>query len=207
MSHISPKSTYFTIFGALMVLTAVTVGAAYIDLGHLNFPVALAVALFKATLVILFFMHVKYSSKLVKLTVGGTLFFLACLFGLTLTDYLSRGVHASPRGSATAGTLPRIAEAELPAPTAEAMANPEVLWGVTCGTCHSNTTKTAPTLAEIRGLYSTDPAKIVEWAKAPGRKRKEFEQMPSFVHLGEARLQALASYMLERANAEAASNQ
>jgi cytochrome c oxidase subunit 4 len=208
MSHISPKSTYFTIFGALMALTAVTVGAAYVDLGPLNFPVALTVALLKATLVILFFMHVKYSSTLVKLTVGGTLFFLACLFGLTMTDYLSRGMQASPKGTTGAGMLPRIAEAELPAPSAQALANPEVLWGVTCGTCHSNTTKTAPTLAEIRGLYSTDPAKIVEWAKSPGRKRKEFEQMPSFVHLGDARLQALASYMLERANSEAApSNQ
>ncbi len=207
MSHISPKSTYYTIFGGLMVLTAVTVGAAFTDLGALNFPVALAVALLKATLVILFFMHVKYSSKLVKLTVGGALFFVATLFGLTLTDYLSRGMQASPRGTTGAGMLPRIAEAELPAPSAAALANPEALWGVTCGTCHSNTTKTAPTLAEIRRLYSTDPAKIVEWAKTPGRKRKEFEQMPSFVHLGDARLQALASYMLERANAEATSNQ
>jgi cytochrome c oxidase subunit 4 len=203
MSHISPKSTYYTIFGALMVLTAATVGAAFTNLGHLNFPVAIGIALFKATLVILFFMHVKYSSKLTKLVVGGTIFFVLTLFGLTLTDYLSRGWMASPRGSTTAGTLPRIAEAELPAPTATALANPEALWGVTCGTCHSNTTKTAPTLAEI---YSTDPAKIVEWAKSPGRKRKQFEQMPSFVHLGDARLQALAAYMLERAE-QAPTNQ
>ena len=60
----------YTIFGALMVCTALTVGAAFIDLGNLNFPVALAIAVFKATLVVLFFMHVKYGSRLTKLIVG-----------------------------------------------------------------------------------------------------------------------------------------
>ncbi len=68
--HISPKSTYYAIFGALMVLTAVTVGVAFINLGALNFPVAIAIAITKATLVILFFMHVKYSSQLTKMFVG-----------------------------------------------------------------------------------------------------------------------------------------
>ena len=56
--HISPKSTYLTIFGALMVCTVLTVIAAFINLGNLNFPVALTIAVFKATLVVLFFMHV-----------------------------------------------------------------------------------------------------------------------------------------------------
>lgn len=89
--HVSPKSMYFTIFGALMVFTALTVGVAFINLGALNFPVALAIALTKATLVILFFMHVNHSSKLTKLIVVTGFFFLALLFGLTLIDYLSRG--------------------------------------------------------------------------------------------------------------------
>ncbi len=102
--HISPKSTYYTIFGALMVLTVVTVGAAFVNLGALNFPVALAIALTKATLVVLFFMHVKYSSRLTKMVVGMALFFLAILLLLTMTDYLSRGWFASPRGTAGAGT-------------------------------------------------------------------------------------------------------
>jgi cytochrome c oxidase subunit 4 len=102
--HISPTSTYYTIFGSLMVLTAMTVAAAFIDLGLLNFPVALAIAIFKATLVILFFMHVKYSSRLTKLICGGAFFFLLILFGLTLSDYLSRGWFVSPRGTAGAGT-------------------------------------------------------------------------------------------------------
>src|SRR5918996_6117308 len=102
--HVSPKTTYYTIFGALMVLTAVTVTAAFINLGVLNFPVALSIAIIKATLVVLFFMHVKYSSQLTKLIVGGAFFFLIVLFGLTLSDYLSRGWFASPRGTAGAGT-------------------------------------------------------------------------------------------------------
>jgi len=102
--HISPKSTYYAIFGALMVLTAITVGVAFIHLGSLNFPVALAIAITKATLVILFFMHVKYSSRLTKMIVGMAFFFLAILLTLTMTDYMSRGWFASPRGSATAGT-------------------------------------------------------------------------------------------------------
>ena len=102
--HISPKSMYYTIFGTLMVMTAVTVGVAFINLGVLNFPVAISIAIFKATLVILFFMHVKYSSRLTKMIVGMAFFFLAILFGLTLTDYLSRGWHTSPRGTGLAGT-------------------------------------------------------------------------------------------------------
>jgi cytochrome c oxidase subunit IV len=101
--HISPKSTYYAIFGALMVLTAVTVAVAFVNLGAFNFPVALAIAVTKATLVILFFMHVKYSSRLTKLFVGMAFFFLFVLFGLTMTDYLSRGVRTYPGGAGGAG--------------------------------------------------------------------------------------------------------
>jgi cytochrome c oxidase subunit IV len=202
MSHISPKSVYFTIFGSLMVLTAITVGVAFLNLGALNFPVAITIAFLKASLVVLFFMHVKYSSKLTKLLVGSTFFFLASLFGLTMTDYLSRGWHTSPRGTTTAGMMPKLAAAaltELPAATEQALANPQPLFEATCGSCHSFTTKTAPTLAEIHDLYATDSSKVVEWAKAPMRKRMNFEPMPSFAHLGEARLKALAGYMLQQA--------
>jgi cytochrome c oxidase subunit 4 len=103
MSHISPKSTYYTIFGLLMVLTAVTVAAAFVHIGVLNFPIALGIAVTKATLVVLFFMHVKYSSRLTKLFVAMAFFFLAILFGLTMTDYLSRGLKTYPGGAAGAG--------------------------------------------------------------------------------------------------------
>jgi cytochrome c oxidase subunit 4 len=103
MSHIAPKSMYYTIFGTLMVLTVVTVLAAFTDLGVMNFPVAITIAITKATLVILFFMHAKYSSQLTKLFVGMSFFFLIIMFTLTLTDYLSRGLKTYPGGSGGAG--------------------------------------------------------------------------------------------------------
>ena len=88
--HVSPVSLYLTIFGALMVLTAATVGAAYVNLGPFNFAAAIAIAGFKASLVMWFFMHVKYQSHLTKLTVATGLFFLAILLGMSLIDYVSR---------------------------------------------------------------------------------------------------------------------
>jgi cytochrome c oxidase subunit IV len=94
--HVSPLSIYITIFLALMVLTAVTVGAAFVDLGQLNAPVAMAIAIFKATLVVLYFMHVKYSSKLTKLVVATGLFFLVILLGETMMDYASKGFLPMP---------------------------------------------------------------------------------------------------------------
>jgi cytochrome c oxidase subunit 4 len=94
--HVSPVSLYVTIFLALMVLTAVTVGAAFVDLGPLNFPVALAIALFKASLVIWYFMHVKYQSALTKLTVATGLFFLVILLSLTMVDYSSKAFTPMP---------------------------------------------------------------------------------------------------------------
>ena len=103
--HISPNSTYFTIFGALMVCTVLTVFAARTNLGNLNFPVALAIAVFKATLVVLFFMHVKYGSRLTKLIVGVAFFFLGILLSLTMTDYLSRGWFTAPGGSTSAASI------------------------------------------------------------------------------------------------------
>jgi len=113
--HVSPKSVYYSIFAALLVLTAVTVAVAFVNLGALNFPVAISIAILKATLVVLFFMHAKYSSRLTKLVIGGAFFFLACLFGLTMSDYLSRGWYVAPGGTATAGTIPTVTPAAEPA--------------------------------------------------------------------------------------------
>ena len=97
--HIVSKKMYFVIFGALMVLTAITVFAANIDLGSekLNTIVALAIAVTKAMLVILFFMHVRYSSRLTWVVVAGGFLWLAIMVGLTLSDYLSRNLLAYPR--------------------------------------------------------------------------------------------------------------
>jgi cytochrome c oxidase subunit 4 len=114
-AHISPKSTYYAIFGALMALTAITVAVAFVNLGAFNFPVAIGIAITKATLVVLFFMHVKYSSQLTKMFVGMALFFLLILFGLTLSDYLSRGFHTYPGGAGGAGYGVRTPAPEAPA--------------------------------------------------------------------------------------------
>ena len=103
MSHIAPKSMYYAIFGILMALTALTVFAAFHHLGVFNFPVAIGIAITKATLVILFFMHAKYSSRLTKLFVGMSFFFLLVMFALTMTDYLSRGLKTYPGGAGGAG--------------------------------------------------------------------------------------------------------
>jgi cytochrome c oxidase subunit 4 len=103
-AHVLPKSTYYTIFFSLMVLTALTVGAAFVPLGSANFPVAIGIAITKATLVVLFFMHVKYSSRMTKMVVGLAIFFLLTMLGLTMTDYLTRGWYSSPRGNAAAGS-------------------------------------------------------------------------------------------------------
>jgi len=123
--HVSPKSTYYAIFGALMLLTAITVTIAFINLGTLNFPVALSIAILKATLVILFFMHVKYSSQMTKLICGSAFFFLLILFVLTLSDYLSRGWFVAPGGTAGAGTQVTVGPpAPVPEP-AEPATGPE----------------------------------------------------------------------------------
>jgi cytochrome c oxidase subunit IV len=97
--HIVSKKVYFVIFGALMVLTALTVWVANIDLGSekLNTVVALVIAVTKAMLVVLYFMHVRYSSRLTWVVVAGGFLWLLIMVGLTLSDYLSRGLLTYPR--------------------------------------------------------------------------------------------------------------
>jgi cytochrome c oxidase subunit 4 len=94
MSAHSPSSslkTYFAIWIALLAGTALTVTAARIDLGPFNAAVALTIATIKATLVALYFMHIKGSSeKLTKLVVISALFFLLILLGLSMSDYATR---------------------------------------------------------------------------------------------------------------------
>jgi cytochrome c oxidase subunit 4 len=88
--HIVSPITYLIIFGALLVGTAITIGASFIEMGPWNPVVAIAIACVKATLVVLFFMHIKYSSKLMKLTVGAGFFTFLILVGMSLSDYISR---------------------------------------------------------------------------------------------------------------------
>jgi cytochrome c oxidase subunit 4 len=89
--HIVPTRVYYTIFGILMLCTYLTVQIAFFDLGALNVVAALTIAIFKATLVVLFFMHVRYSTRLTWLVVAGSIFWLGILLALTMGDYLTRG--------------------------------------------------------------------------------------------------------------------
>jgi len=88
--HIVGPGVYVAILFALLIGTALTVWASFIDLGPWNPVIALAIATSKATLVVLFFMGVKYSSKLTKLTVFAGIFTFLILISLTLSDYISR---------------------------------------------------------------------------------------------------------------------
>jgi cytochrome c oxidase subunit 4 len=94
--HVSPVSLYVTIFAALMVGTALTVVAAFVDLGPFNFFVAMLIGGVKASLVVWYFMHVKHQSHLTKLTVATGLFFLVILLSMTLVDYGSKAFTPMP---------------------------------------------------------------------------------------------------------------
>ena|ERR1700712_4663316 len=88
--HIVTPIQYCMVFGALLIGTLVTVLAADVDLGVMNPVIALGIASAKAVVVILFFMHVKYQSKLIKMTVGAGFFTFLVLITMTLSDYMSR---------------------------------------------------------------------------------------------------------------------
>jgi len=89
--HVTSRKTYFAIFAALLALTYLTVAVARIDLGRFNTIAALTIAVTKAVLVTLFFMHVRYSTRLTKLVVVGGFVWLALLIGLTMADIATRG--------------------------------------------------------------------------------------------------------------------
>jgi cytochrome c oxidase subunit 4 len=92
--HIVPKRVYYVIFAILMLCTYLTVQIAFFDLGPLNTIAALVIAVFKATLVVLFFMHVRYGTRLTGAVVLGSLLFLGILLALTMGDYLTRALRA-----------------------------------------------------------------------------------------------------------------
>ena len=90
LNHIVSPRIYIIVGAILLILTATTVWASYLELGIFNPIVALFIACVKASIVVLFFMHVKYSSKLTKLTVAAGLFTFLTLVGMTLSDYFTR---------------------------------------------------------------------------------------------------------------------
>jgi len=97
-AHVAPKSLYYTIFAALLVGTALTVGVAFIDLGAFNNVAMLTIACIKALLVILFFMHVRWGTRLTWLVVASGFFWLILMFSITMVDFSTRGwVQGTPK--------------------------------------------------------------------------------------------------------------
>ena len=88
--HILSYAKLAAVLGALLVLTLVTIGVSYIDMGFFNVPVALAVATTKVTLVLLFFMHLKYEKKAINYSFIGTVLFLAIMITFTFWDVAFR---------------------------------------------------------------------------------------------------------------------
>lgn len=95
--HALPVRIYINVFVALLFLTGLTTWVAFFDLGEWSNVVALSIAVLKASLVVLFFMHVRYSGKLTWTFVGAGIFWLLLLLGLTLSDFVSRGWLAAPK--------------------------------------------------------------------------------------------------------------
>jgi cytochrome c oxidase subunit IV len=89
-TRVAPVRLYLGIFSILLVLTALTIGVSFVDLDRLNIVIALTIAVCKALLVILFFMHVRHASRLTWLFVSAGFFWLAILLVFTFGDYLSR---------------------------------------------------------------------------------------------------------------------
>ena len=91
-SHtIVPIKTYVVIFLILMALLGFTVGVAFLDLGRFNLAAAMTIAIVKAVLIVMFFMHVKYASRLTWVFAAAGFFWLAIMLIFTMTDYASRG--------------------------------------------------------------------------------------------------------------------
>ena len=89
--HVAPLKLYFGVFLILLLGTALTVLVAFYDLGALNNIVMLTIAIVKATFVVLYFMHVRWSTRLTWVIVASGFFWLMIMFTFTMTDYISRG--------------------------------------------------------------------------------------------------------------------
>jgi cytochrome c oxidase subunit 4 len=87
---IVPKKIYYRVATALFVLFVMTVAVAYVDLGDWNIYIAMTIAVIKATLVLLYFMHVRYQTKVTWIFASAGFVWLIILFALTLADYTTR---------------------------------------------------------------------------------------------------------------------
>jgi len=88
--HVVPKRTYIAVWATLLVMTLITTLVAFVDLGRFNTIVALSIATFKASLVVLFFMGARYTPRLTKVVIICGIFFLALLLSFSMVDYISR---------------------------------------------------------------------------------------------------------------------
>jgi cytochrome c oxidase subunit 4 len=88
--HVVPQKIYLLVFATLLCLTLITVDVAFYNFGWLNLYIAMGIATTKATVIVLYFMHVRYSSRLIWIFAIAGLFWLAILFVLTFGDYLTR---------------------------------------------------------------------------------------------------------------------
>jgi cytochrome c oxidase subunit IV len=88
--HISSIQTNFAVFAALNILLFATVGAAYLPLGDWHFAIAMTLATVKAVLIVMYFMHVKYSHRLTAIICAASFLWLGIMIALTLTDYMTR---------------------------------------------------------------------------------------------------------------------
>ena len=109
--HVISRAIYYRVFAALIAFTAITVSVAYFDFGLLNTVIAVTIAVLKAVLVILFFMHVRYTDHLTQIFAAAGFFWLVILITFTLSDYLARGMDESPEGWREDLVLPAISDA------------------------------------------------------------------------------------------------
>ena len=91
LHHVVPVRVYVMVFAILVALTATTTAVAFVDLGRMNIVIMLVIAVTKATLVVLYFMHVRYSSRLTWLALGCAFGWLAILIAGTTSDMILRG--------------------------------------------------------------------------------------------------------------------
>ncbi len=90
-NHVLPLKVYYGVFAALMILLVATVAVAHVHLGAFNIYVAMSIAILKGVLVVLYFMHVRYSNRLIWVAASAGFLWLIIMLGITATDYISRG--------------------------------------------------------------------------------------------------------------------
>jgi caa(3)-type oxidase subunit IV len=134
--HIVPLKVYFLTLAALIVLTVVTVGASYIDFGRANFAVALSIATFKASLVMLFFMGLKYDNNLNRAFILSSFFALALLVFFTAVDLFSRLKPQPVKVVSAMAALSTDEFEKLMQSSPEQLAKGKEVYNVNCAVCH-----------------------------------------------------------------------